>query len=212
MEKVFGFDEKFMNGFSVELAEDKISFNSSDLCYFEHVVKNAYFKNRRNNDVYCGAEDDPSFKQIIPYICYYNVDKHKYITYRRNNGGEKRLNNKFSIGIGGHINPEDFNKFGISDPILSCCIREIREEFGFSHIDGIIIPHNTYGVIYDDSNSVGKVHFGVLFINMIKNEDYENILHQKQEDSVADICLMSKSELKEKENLENWSRLVIERI
>src|SRR5512143_2337388 len=56
------------------------------------------------------AENDPSFKQVIPYVL---VRKNgRYLHYIRGKGsGEKRLVAMGSIGIGGHINPSDENLF-----------------------------------------------------------------------------------------------------
>jgi predicted NUDIX family phosphoesterase len=57
------------------------------------------------------AEDDPSLKQIIPYVLVRRADT--YLHYVRGKGsGEKRLVAKGSIGIGGHINHRDEDLFG----------------------------------------------------------------------------------------------------
>ena len=54
------------------------------------------------------AENDPSFKQIIPYVIM--SCEGKYLNYvRGKRAGEKRLVGNLSIGIGGHINPVDNN-------------------------------------------------------------------------------------------------------
>ena len=52
------------------------------------------------------AEEDPSYKQIIPYVVLTQKDL-VFATRRLNKGGESRLHGKVSIGIGGHINPVD---------------------------------------------------------------------------------------------------------
>src|SRR5262249_36192992 len=51
------------------------------------------------------AEDDPSFKQLIPYVVL-RFDGQLF-HYRRATGGEKRLWARRSIGIGGHICQND---------------------------------------------------------------------------------------------------------
>src|SRR2546426_10356087 len=48
-------------------------------------------------------EEDPSFKQIIPYL----IVRHRgrlFLVQRSTEGGETRLHGKYSIGVGGHIN------------------------------------------------------------------------------------------------------------
>src|SRR6056297_4102464 len=52
------------------------------------------------------AEDDPSFKQIIPYAIFRHEDRFLHYV-RGGKSGEKRLAAKGSIGIGGHINDTD---------------------------------------------------------------------------------------------------------
>lgn len=67
-------------------------------------------------------------------------------------GGEARLHDKGSIGIGGHINPVD-RQSGHDDvsTYLAGVEREIREELV---IDGGC-TQRVLGVINDDSNEVG---------------------------------------------------------
>src|SRR3954454_14804032 len=56
------------------------------------------------------AEEDLSFKQVIPYVLVRRGNA--LLHYVRGKGsGEKRLVAKGSIGIGGHINPDDESLF-----------------------------------------------------------------------------------------------------
>ena len=56
-------------------------------------------------------EEDPSFKQLIPYVLFRHTDADgivRIFQYTRGGGqGEKRLHAKRSVGIGGHISTED---------------------------------------------------------------------------------------------------------
>lgn len=52
------------------------------------------------------AENDPSHKQIIAYAIFCHQGRILHYT-RGGSGGEARLHDKGSIGIGGHINPVD---------------------------------------------------------------------------------------------------------
>ena len=52
------------------------------------------------------AEEDPSHKQIIPYALFHCQGRFLHYV-RGGKGGEKRLADKGSLGIGGHINSED---------------------------------------------------------------------------------------------------------
>ena len=64
----------------------------------KRIVQNGLFLRRSE------LEEDPSFKQIIPYAIISN--KESFYLFRRTSGQrEKRLHNKFSLGVGGHMNP-----------------------------------------------------------------------------------------------------------
>jgi len=105
------------------------------------------------------AEDDPTHKQLIPYCVF--VSGGKVLKYQRGgSGGEKRLTAKYSIGVGGHINPVDFSgkRFDL-DAYEAAVQRELKEEVV---IVGDIISRKIVGLINDDSNPVGRVHLGVV--------------------------------------------------
>jgi predicted NUDIX family phosphoesterase len=52
------------------------------------------------------AEQDPSWKQVIPYLVL--RDRGRLFLMRRTRaGGDARLHERWSIGIGGHLNPGD---------------------------------------------------------------------------------------------------------
>ena len=52
------------------------------------------------------VEQDESVKQIIPYVCIRCGDSY-VLLQRTNKQSEARLHNKFSLGIGGHINDQE---------------------------------------------------------------------------------------------------------
>ncbi|HBR08365.1 MAG TPA: hypothetical protein DD735_05640, partial [Clostridiales bacterium] len=52
------------------------------------------------------AEQDPGYKQIIPYVALVRGDE-AFLLRRLKKGGEKRLHGMLSLGVGGHINPVD---------------------------------------------------------------------------------------------------------
>ena len=97
------------------------------------------------------AETDPSWKQIIPYLV--RRDGERILLMRRTRaGGDTRLHEKYTIGIGGHVNPGD------TDP-LDALRREWTEEIE-ADFDPILEP---LGVLNDDDNAVGTVHLGLVY-------------------------------------------------
>lgn len=100
-------------------------------------------------------ETDPNYKQIIPYLIFEHDGKY-FLMQRQGDATEKRLQNKFSLGIGGHIRQEDME----SDSIIDWAKREFHEEVSF---DGEL-DIKPLGVLNDDSNPVGQVHIGFVFL------------------------------------------------
>ncbi len=104
------------------------------------------------------VEEDPSFKQLIPYaILQADVDGASQVfQYTRGKGqGEKRLHALRSIGIGGHISREDV---GGDDLYRSGMMRELSEEM----ILGAEYQEELVGFIFDDTTPVGRVHLGIV--------------------------------------------------
>ena len=100
-------------------------------------------------------EDDPTFKQIIPYVLLSRMGE--ILALRRlKKGGEKRLHGQISIGVGGHINPVDDAEGGALRAGLR---REVDEEVGVEHV----LSLTPLGVINNDLDEVGRVHLGFLF-------------------------------------------------
>ena len=151
------------------------------------------------------AEDDPSFKQIIPYALFHHDGKYLHYT-RGKSGGESRLHAQGSVGVGGHINPVDER----ADPLgkatyLAGVEREIDEELNITggHQNRIV------GLLNDDSNDVGKVHLGVVHIFDLESEDVTSA-----EDALANLAFQSSEDLTGKfhGSLETWSRFCIDEL
>ena len=106
-------------------------------------------------------EEDPSFKQLIPYVIFRHVDDVGVVRlfhYLRGKGqGEKRLHAKRSIGIGGHISSIDAAQ---SNVYAEGMRRELEEEV---HIQ-TSYTERCVGMLNDDETEVGKVHLGVVHI------------------------------------------------
>lgn len=150
------------------------------------------------------AEKDPSHKQIIPYgiFCYQG----KILHYTRGGaGGEARLHDKGSLGIGGHINPIDWQgaDHGLAT-YMAGVEREVQEELNF----GCAYTQRVIGVINDDSNEVGAVHLGLVHLFELDGDAVSS-----NEDAIANIRFFSPEELREAplfSKLETWSQLSLD--
>jgi len=192
MEKVFVFEEGQMEGFS---GFPGASADPHDLWYFmTKVMPSGDFMDRDK------AEVDPKYKQVIPYVVVTKGDN--VLVYKRTKkGGEGRLHDKRSVGIGGHMNP-------IDTCISSCITRELEEEFDFSDIDYEKADIFQVGLIYDPSNEVGQVHFGVVYLFAL-NENDPSDGPTPREDSVTEATWVNIDNALKIEELENWSKLAL---
>ena len=150
------------------------------------------------------AEDDPTHKQIIPYAIFKHGDKFlKYL--RGKKSGEQRLASKSSIGIGGHINQDDFNSSSLEkDTYLTGIEREINEEL-IINCDYNNLP---IALINDDSNDVGQVHLGVVHLFDLESDQVE-----AGEANIENLEFLSSDDLlREKYNLESWSQICVDHL
>ena len=150
------------------------------------------------------AEDDPTHKQIIPYAIFKHGDK--FLRYLRGKkSGEQRLASKSSIGIGGHINQDDFNSSSLEkDTYLTGIEREINEEL----IINCDYNNHPIALINDDSNDVGQVHLGVVHLFDLESDQVE-----AGEANIENLEFLSSDDLlKEKDNLESWSQICVDHL
>jgi predicted NUDIX family phosphoesterase len=140
------------------------------------------------------AETNNNFKQIIPYLIFYHQDKF-FLMRRKSTASETRLQNKYSLGIGGHLRATDMH----SNDITLWAQREFHEEINY-HGNVTFTP---LGILNDERDLVGQVHFGLVYLltgdspNIsIKSELKEGVL------KTLDEC---KSVY---ESMESWSQLV----
>lgn len=111
----------------------------------------------------------PAFKQIIAYALIVAPDGRIYTTERLQ--GDPRLVGKISIGQGGHINSEDVDEDDYPS-IGEALARELEEELG---LDRFRYEETHVGFLHDNSNDVGQVHLGVVYIIKVNEEDAANI-------------------------------------
>ncbi|MCH7568785.1 MAG: NUDIX domain-containing protein [Nanoarchaeota archaeon] len=145
-------------------------------------------------------ENNPDLQQIIPYVWIINPKTKQVFAYKRaedKNYTEKRLRNKWSCGIGGHIDREDSH-----DPIMKAMMRELKEE-----VKIIEYPKpKIVGYINDDENDVGKVHFGVVAIAETTHPV------EKGDEEMAECRMCSINEIEslfadQNNDVEEWTRL-----
>jgi len=147
-------------------------------------------------------EENQNFKQIISYVAIINDGK-VFVYKRGSAGGENKLHDLYSIGVGGHVDLENDDGKNAYDVIFDACIREVEEEVELT-IQREYLKIKAY--INDDSEAnsgVGKVHFGLCFV---VNEHFD--LNKGELDNLKERVFMSKKEIEEiYDSLEEWSKL-----
>ncbi|MBL8855145.1 MAG: phosphoesterase [Planctomycetaceae bacterium] len=162
-------------------------------------------------------EQDPSFKQLIPYVVFRVLaadGQYHYFHYTRGSGqGEQRLHAKKSVGVGGHISLEDTQH---PDAYLAGMQRELTEEVHIGAVaedrDGdsgsaTASPYlgRIIGLINDDSNEVGRVHLGVVHL-----VDLAEPVVTAREKDLVDARFSSPQDLELMlEQFETWSQIAL---
>lgn len=103
------------------------------------------------------AEEDCTFKQIIPYAVF--VDSNSNVLAYKRAGSEKRLSDMWSVGIGGHVNDKD-KCSTLFSTLLAGLLREVEEEIGIK-----LNPNDFFmaGMINEEETEIGHSHTGVVF-------------------------------------------------
>lgn len=146
-------------------------------------------------------EEDPSFKQIIPYVVIRCRDA--FFCYRRGTSqGETRLHSKRSLGIGGHVEEHDADGRPGQDAYELALRRELAEEVDVRS-PGIL---RRVGMINDDSTPVGQVHLGVVHVYELERPDVV-----AREEGLADGGFVALDEvLADRCSFETWSQIYLD--
>lgn len=142
------------------------------------------------------AENDPSWKQVIPYMVFRYQDKY-FLMQRTSAGGEARLHNKYSLGIGGHINENDIDR----NSVLEWGEREFEEEVEYIGE----YSAQPLGLIYDPKDLVGRVHLGYLILLEGSSPD---IFIRETEKLTGKFASLDEV-LTHFDHLESWSQFVV---
>ena len=139
-------------------------------------------------------ERDPSFKQIIPYLVL--RDGPRYFLMRRTRAGaDARLHDRYSIGVGGHLNPGDGG-------LLGGLVREWQEEL----IATFVPEFRLVALLNDDTTDVGAVHLGAVYLADAAGRP----VAIRETDKLTGAFVEPDAVAAVADELETWSRLVFE--
>jgi predicted NUDIX family phosphoesterase len=144
------------------------------------------------------AEHDFGCKQVIPYVVIRHEDRH-LLMRRTRRQTESRLHDKYSLGVGGHINKDDLSPVK-DNVILAGMRRELAEEIRVEAERSCQL----IGTINDDSTEVARVHLGLVFLLTTDSARYTIVEQDKYT-----AAWKSVSELAEYyDEMETWAQIV----
>ena len=140
------------------------------------------------------AEVDEDWKQIIPYLLLRDGER-IFLMKRTKAGGDARLHERWSIGVGGHLGPED-------DGLLGGLRREFHEEL----VADWDPEPRILGLLNDDTTPVGRVHVGVCYV-----ADAHGRSVAIREIAKLSGAFVAPAEIRAGyEHLETWSQLLLD--
>lgn len=158
--------------------------------YLAAVARHGSFRPREE------VEADPSWKQVIPYLALHDGER-LFLMRRTRAGGDERLHDRYSIGVGGHVNPDDGD-------VIGGLTREWAEE-----IDAAFTPEfEPIGVLNDDDNAVGAVHLGLVFAADAMGRPVDI----RERDKLSGQFVSFDEVAAVSESLETWSSLLFEHL
>lgn len=144
------------------------------------------------------AEEDENLKQIVPYGIVLH-GKRIFLFRRGSKGSEAGLRGRYSIGLGGHVNPSDGATIG-ADMLEQALRRELDEEVALDS------PRpELWGVLNDDLDAVGRRHFGFVYRVEVASPQVRS-----REPGKVRGCFVPLAEARARRpRMETWSQLVL---
>jgi predicted NUDIX family phosphoesterase len=147
------------------------------------------------------AERNPEYKQIISYVVL-RFGQQVFTYFRGVSSHEARLIGRRSVGLGGHIEETAVASLTADRRSYQLAVqREIGEEVVINtpYVDKIV------ALINDDSDDVGRVHFGILHIYTLTEP---KVYARGQE--IADGSFIELEKLKTVlHEFESWSQIAM---
>jgi predicted NUDIX family phosphoesterase len=139
-------------------------------------------------------EQDPSFKQIIPYLVLRDGARY-FLMQRTNAGGDPRLHGRYSIGVGGHLNPGDGGLLG-----------GLRREWNEELVAGFVPSFRLVALLNDDTTPVGAVHLGAVYLADAAGRP----VAVRETDKLTGDFAEPEAVGKVRDRMETWSSIVFE--
>jgi predicted NUDIX family phosphoesterase len=143
-------------------------------------------------------EGDPAWKQVIPYPVLRDGEDW-FLMRRTKAGADPRLHDRYSIGVGGHVNPEDG---GLDGDLTTALEREWHEEL----VVDFVPRFRFVGLLNDDTTPVGQVHLGLVF----EGDAAGRPVAIRETEKLSGSFVASEAVAAVADRLETWSRIAFE--
>jgi predicted NUDIX family phosphoesterase len=145
------------------------------------------------------AEQDQGLKQIVPYGVVLHGGS-LFLFRRGRRGREAALRGRWSIGLGGHVNADDWGEIG-SELLRRCLLRELAEE--------VILDRprpQLWGVLNDDEDAVGRRHFGFVYRVWVASSEAQS----REPGKISGEFVSVEAVLARRAVMETWSQMLVE--
>jgi predicted NUDIX family phosphoesterase len=142
------------------------------------------------------AEEDQAWKQVIPYLLLRDGAR-IFLMRRTRAGGDARLHERWSIGVGGHLGPQDG---GVEAGLL----REFHEELVADWQPQV----RPVGLLNDDRTPVGRVHLGIVY----ETDAAGRAVSVRETDKLSGVFATPGEVAAGYDHLETWSQLLFEHL
>ena len=145
-----------------------------------------------------GMEVDPAWKQVIPYPVLRDGEDW-FLMRRTKAGADPRLHDRYSIGVGGHVNPLDG---GLDGDLTTALEREWHEEL----VVDFVPRFRFVGLLNDDTTAVGQVHLGLVY----QGDAAGRPVAIRETEKLSGAFVASEAVAAVADRLETWSRIAFE--
>lgn len=140
------------------------------------------------------AEEDPDHKQVIPYLVLRDGPAW-FLMQRTRAGGDARLHDRWSIGVGGHLNPGDRDVEG-----------GLRREWAEELVAAFVPAFQAVGLLNDDTTAVGAVHLGIVY----QADAAGRPVAIREVDKLSGAFASTEQVARVRDAMETWSQLVFD--
>ncbi|MEO7118199.1 MAG: NUDIX hydrolase [Candidatus Limnocylindrales bacterium] len=141
------------------------------------------------------VERDPTWTQIIPYVVV-RAGGSLFLMQRTRMGSDARLHDRYSIGVGGHVNPEDGGLAG-----------GLQREWAEELVADWLPEFDLVGLLNDDTDPVGAVHLGIVYV-----VEAAGLVGVRETDKLQGAFATQLEVDAVRERLETWSELVFDHL